>query len=90
MTVVAITWNLFGSLPPTNSLLSLSKSAIFKPAPDIIFFGSQECERSLLRKQRSVVRYAERMFFLIPSMHLPCNDWAAFGHTHQEQICQEL
>jgi hypothetical protein len=47
LVIVAITWNLFGSLPPINSLVELSKSSNFHPSPDLIFFGTQECQRSL-------------------------------------------
>jgi hypothetical protein len=47
ITLVAITWNLFGSLPPINSLVELALSPTFRPKPDLIFFGTQECQRSL-------------------------------------------
>ena len=48
ISVVAVTWNLFASVPPINSLLQLARSPSFSPAPDLIFFGTQECQRSLL------------------------------------------
>ena len=43
LTIVATTWNLFGSLPPSNSLVELRESSTFLPKPDIIYFGTQEC-----------------------------------------------
>jgi phosphatidylinositol-bisphosphatase/inositol-1,4,5-trisphosphate 5-phosphatase len=48
VSIVAVTWNLFASVPPINSLVQLSRSSSFSPAPDLIFVGTQECERSLL------------------------------------------
>lgn len=47
ITLVAVTWNLFGSLPPINSLVELAASLAFRPPPDLVFFGTQECQRSL-------------------------------------------
>lgn len=44
---MAVTWNLFGSLPPVNSLVEVRDSSSFKPLPDLILFGTQECQRSL-------------------------------------------
>ena len=39
--ITAVTWNLFGSLPPANSLFSLANSTYFDPKPHLIFFGTQ-------------------------------------------------
>jgi hypothetical protein len=47
ISVVAVTWNLYASLPPINSLLQLARSLSFSPIPDLIVFGTQECQRSL-------------------------------------------
>ena len=41
ITLVAITWNLFGSLPTINSLVEFASSSAFRPKPDLIFFGTQ-------------------------------------------------
>jgi hypothetical protein len=48
ITIAAVTWNLFASVPPVNSLVQLARSSSFSPPPDLIFIGTQECERSLL------------------------------------------
>ncbi len=48
ISVTAVTWNLFASLPPLNSLLHLARADPFCPQPDLILLATQECQRSLL------------------------------------------
>jgi inositol polyphosphate 5-phosphatase INPP5E len=48
LSVTAVTWNLFASLPPMDSLLHLARAASFCPQPDLILLATQECQRSLL------------------------------------------
>lgn len=47
ISIVTITWNLFGSLPPTNCLVQLAASEFLLPAPEVIFFATQECQHDL-------------------------------------------
>ncbi len=41
--VLAVTWNLYGTIPPEEQLGKLFREEVFREEPDVVFIGTQEC-----------------------------------------------